>query len=219
MRVFWVSALVVLAGCGGTVDHRAPASGPHDSGTLGGSGTDGAMVGSGAVGTGGSTNGASQHGGTGGSGSTGGSTVVAGAPPAAGQPGAGGQPEEACSGLACLDGAELLYHPNRNWQGTSSGAPGQELTEKDYAPLVGDPIPIFFAPGALELQMMPVKGTVVYGKRDPKRTDVAWFELDGGAGGRFVVKAQDDELDAEYTVYGSGRPVISSTRGTVDSPR
>jgi hypothetical protein len=93
---------------------------------------------------------------------------------------------------------------------------GQELAEKDYSPLVADAIPISFAPGAASLQIMPVNGTIVRGKRDPNRTDAAWFDLDGFAGGRFVVKANGAELDAEYTLYGSGRPILSSTRGTIE---
>jgi len=171
------------------------------------------MIGSGATGAGASRN----DGGVGGAESAGGTLASAGAPPAAGEPGTGGQPVEACSGLACLDGAELIYHPNRSWQESGGATPTRELAEKDYTPLVGDPIPVFFAPGAMELQMMPATGSTVYGKRDPRRTDVAWFELGGFSGGRFVVEAQGNELSAEYTIYGSGRPILSSTRGTLDS--
>jgi hypothetical protein len=42
----------------------------------------------------------------------------------------------------------------------------------------------------------------------------AWYELtDAFAGGRFVVWRSDSGLQGELTVYGSGRPIISSERG------
>jgi hypothetical protein len=118
-----------------------------------------------------------------------------------------------------LEGAELLYHPTRTWQPPPGNvAQTDELAEEDYTPFVADAIPLRFSPDATSLQMLVSGGTIVQGERDSSRPDIAWFMLDGFAGGRFVVTVEDAELHAEHTVYGSGRPVVSSTRGTVDLP-
>jgi len=94
-----------------------------------------------------------------------------------------------------------------------------ELQEADYTPLLGPTWRAKFSSDALALDLTPTAGgDAVHGTRDTKRTDSAWFELELFAGGRFVVQASSSELQAEYTVYGSGTPIISSTRGLLESP-
>lgn len=133
--------------------------------------------------------------------------------------GAGGQP--ACVGLDCLAGADLLYVPDRAWQ-RPTGAPNDtnaQLSEADYTPLAGPTWRAKFSSDARALDLTPsAGGDTVHGTRDPQRQDQAWFELSLFAGGRFLVQASANELQAEYTTYGSGMPIVSSTRGRLESP-
>ncbi len=56
----------------------------------------------------------------------------------------------------------------------------------------------------------------VRGKRTSTTDEQAWYELtDAFAGGRFVVWQSTTGLQGELTVYGSGRPIISSERGAL----
>lgn len=134
--------------------------------------------------------------------------------------GAGGEAgSPACAGLECLAGAELIYVPDREWQRPAAGNPMAELQEADYTPLLGPTWRAKFSSDALALDLTPTAGgDTVHGTRDAKRQDRAWFELALFAGGRFVVQASSNELQAEYTTYGSGSPIIGSTRGLLKSP-
>ena len=94
-----------------------------------------------------------------------------------------------------------------------------ELQEADYTPLQGPTWRAKFSIDALGVDLTPTAGgDTVHGTRDTKRADSAWFGLELFAGGRFVVQASSRELRAEYTIYGSGSPIISSTRGSLQSP-
>ena len=95
----------------------------------------------------------------------------------------------------------------------------QELSEADYQPLSGPSWLAKFSADALAVDLTPVAGgATVHGTRDQTREGRAWFELVLFAGGRFVVQASSSELHAEYTNYGSGMPIIGSTRGLLLAP-
>lgn len=55
-----------------------------------------------------------------------------------------------------------------------------------------------------------ISGTLMEGTEEYKE-----YDLDKGlfADGRFVVWITDSNFEAEYTVYGSGAPIIRSERG------
>jgi hypothetical protein len=94
-----------------------------------------------------------------------------------------------------------------------------ELSEADYKAVSGPTWLAVFSSDALEVDLTPsAGGAPVHGTRDQKRKDRAWFELTLFAGGRFVVQASGAELGAEYTTYGSGNPIIGSTRGLLQAP-
>ncbi len=134
--------------------------------------------------------------------------------------GAGGQ-ATSCVGLDCLAGAHLVYQPTRIWHAPAGPINSSELAEADYSALQGQPIALTFSDDGLHLQLQPTAGgATVLGERDSLHTDRAWYELELFAGGRFVVQlAADGQFEAEHTVYGSGSPIISSTRGVLkDSP-
>lgn len=158
------------------------------------------------------------EGGAAGVGAASGAAAIAGAE--ASDAGAGGQPgSPTCDGLDCLAGAELIYVPDREWQRPASGTPMVELQEADYTPLQGPTWRAKFSIDALAVDLTPTAGgDTVHGTRDTKRADSGWFGLELFAGGRFVVQASSRELRAEYTIYGSGSPIISSTRGLLKSP-
>jgi hypothetical protein len=119
-----------------------------------------------------------------------------------------------------LSGAELLYVPDRAWQRPATPVSiWTELSESDYEPQALPPWVAHFSSDAQMLTLTPTAGgPIAYGTRDPKHEDEAWFELVLFAGGRFVVQASGNELHAELTVYGSGMPVTSSTRGLLETP-
>jgi len=158
-----------------------------------------------------------------GSGGVGGEPSGAGAPPGgagAGGAGAGGESTQ-CVGLDCLAGAHLIYQPTRTWHApagpiSSSG----ELSEADYTPMQGQPIELTFSDDALAVKLQLTNGVAtVLGERSAAHSDRAWYELELFAGGRFVVQLSDGQFVAEHTIYGSGSPIISSTRGTLkDAP-
>jgi len=47
--------------------------------------------------------------------------------------------------------------------------------------------------------------------------DHVYYNISEGlvAGGRFVIKRINDQLNAEYTIYGSGIPIIKSEKGNI----
>jgi hypothetical protein len=208
---------LLLVACGGT-SARAPKRSP---GAGGAAGEPSAAAGA--------VNALPAEGGAGGAGlgvggAVGGADAGAAGTPgaeagAAGAAGAGGQP--ACVGLDCLAGAELLYVPDRAWQ-RPTAAPNNtsaELSETDYTPLAGPTWLAKFSSDAQALDLTPsAGGDTIHGTRDPQRQDQAWFELSLFAGGRFLVWASANELHAEYTSYGSGMPIVSSTRGLLETP-
>lgn len=79
----------------------------------------------------------------------------------------------------------------------------------------GQPIAVTFSDDAMAIQLQPSVGATVLGQRSPAHTDRAWYELELFAGGRFVVQLADGQFVAEHTIYGSGKPIVSSTRGTL----
>jgi hypothetical protein len=117
--------------------------------------------------------------------------------------------------------AELIYQPTREWQRPAQPlGPSDEaaLSEADYRPLLGPTLALKFSSDALQVELTPTAGgDTVRGTSDPQQTDRAWYRLELFAGGRFVVQAAASELQAEFTVYGSGNPIVSSTRGVLQA--
>jgi len=55
----------------------------------------------------------------------------------------------------------------------------------------------------------------VEGERSSADSDRIWYDFDISAGGRFVIWQTADGLQAEETIYGSGRPMLRSLRGSL----
>lgn len=206
-----VAAALAVVACGGKAAHNLerPPDGSAGASNVAGSAN---AAGSSSAGLGG-------EGGAAGSGleNLGGAAGAAGA--GLSEAGAAGQ-ASLCVGLECLAGAELLYVPDRQWQRpTVPVDTTEELSEADYQAFSGPAWLAKFSTDALSVDLTPVAGgTAVHGTRDQTRAGRAWFDLTLFAGGRFVVRATSGELHAEYTTYGSGMPIISSTRGLLEEP-
>ena len=134
--------------------------------------------------------------------------------------GAGGEAAGPCLDLSCLAGADLIYQPTAEWQGTNAVGMGDsiDLDSANYVKKMGlTPFSLHFSADASELTMTPVGGSEhTRAARDPKHTDRAWYSLELFAGGRFVVRVEADGLRAEHTTYGSGNPIIGSTVGYIE---
>lgn len=212
-RLLFAPLILLLLACGGTTRNGQPSPSPG-----GAAGQPSAAAGmsnlaavAGGAASAGSPGGQSEGGGSHAAGAAGAEASTAGAAGQAGSP--------ACTGLDCLAGAELLYVPDREWQRPAAGGGMSELDEADYEPLLGPTWRAKFSSDALTVDLTPsAGGDTVHGTRDPKRAAGAWFELQLFAGGRFLVTPSSSELRAEHTIYGSGMPILSSTRGLLESP-
>jgi len=130
--------------------------------------------------------------------------------------GAGGQSLPGCRQLECLAGAEWVYWPDREWQRSTANPASTELLEADYQPKMASPWDVQISSDGQQILLTArAGGNAVQGLRDAQRTDRAWFDLMLAIGGRFVVQVGAPNFQAEYTAYGSGVPIVSSTRGAL----
>ena len=233
LPLVWLALSVLLAACGkstGNAPNGLPhaggaggepdnAAGMPEGGVSAGSGGRVAAAGASAGGVAGASAGGvagASAGGVAGASTGGAEGAEGGAAGAAGLAGSG-----PCLELSCLAGGQFVYVPTRQWQSsaTPAGKPDAvELSEADYAPLLGPRYNVTFSGDAQHVEVTPsAGGDTVQGTRRTPPVDQARFELELFAGGRFVVQLGNAAWQAEYTVYGSGRPIVSSTRGELQS--
>jgi hypothetical protein len=94
-------------------------------------------------------------------------------------------------------------------------SPSDQLAEADYQRVSGGPTyPIVVSDRSLRVA---IGSPPLEGSRTTVATKGIVYELREGtfAGGRFVVWASNQGLQAELTIYGSGRPIVRSERGTL----
>jgi hypothetical protein len=106
---------------------------------------------------------------------------------------------------------------DRAWDGLDGGIsfPSDPLAEDDYEPVSGGPVyPIVVTDLG---SRVAVGATPLEGARSSTDGDRIVFELSEGtfAGGRFAVWGLNHGLQAELTIYGSGRPIVKSERGSL----
>jgi hypothetical protein len=121
-------------------------------------------------------------------------------------------PAEVLRGL--VDGS-WVFSVDRAWDGVSGHIvfPSDSLTDDDYKPTDQSPT---YAVVLSEAGAHIMVGTTPFiGQRTSASSARLVFELSQGtfAGGRFVVWRQSNALQAELTIYGSGRPIVQSERG------
>jgi len=97
----------------------------------------------------------------------------------------------------------------------SAAFPSDQMTEADYQPVSGGPTyPIVVSDRSSHVS---IGSPPLEGFRTSVATKGIAYDLREGtfAGGRFVVWSSDRGLEAELTIYGSGRPIVKSERGAL----
>jgi len=106
-------------------------------------------------------------------------------------------------------------HVDRKWKGLPGDVqfPTDPLDEEDYEPVDDGPVYAVVVSGGG--QSVEVGDEPVVGVLEPGQPGEWLFNLTEGtfAGGRFVVWSSESALQAEFTIYGSGVPIVSSERG------
>ena len=104
---------------------------------------------------------------------------------------------------------------DRVWDGASGNAtfPSDPLSEEDYQPTANGPA--YAVVVSDHGHTVSVGATPFVGSQTAASAERVEFALAQGtfAGGRFVVWPSVETLEAELTLYGSGRPIVQSERG------
>lgn len=127
----------------------------------------------------------------------------------------GGISDNFASLLNPLCGNELTLVVNRISEHPDIPMPFDRLDESDYAAVENAAAyQVSFSEDMKTVSIMPdsVSGILV-----ENTEGCLSYDLDNGlfAGGRFLLWINDDRFEGEYTIYGSGVPIISSERGTL----
>jgi len=126
----------------------------------------------------------------------------------------GGDHAEPASLDAFADG-EWSLHVDRTWDGASAKvtAPTDALSEADYHPTAEPTVHLVVV--QKDGAFVSVGASPIHGSRSAASPTAIEFELSDGtfAGGRFVVRPGGKTLEAELTLFGSGRPIVESHRG------
>jgi hypothetical protein len=106
---------------------------------------------------------------------------------------------------------------DRAWDGQSgsAGSPSDQLADNAYQRVTGGgTYRVIVSDHASAVSIGP---TSVRGQRTTSAGTCLVFSLSEGAfaGGRFVVWEGSEGLQAEVTLYGSGRPIVESERGAL----
>ena len=116
-----------------------------------------------------------------------------------------------------LNGSNFVFHVNRRADHPDVQLPFEELQETDYITTNnGRQYRVNFSENIETIIIIPdsISGTL------EKDTDeLKQYALKEGlfAGGRFIVWIANNRFEAEYTIYGSGVPIIQSERGYLES--
>jgi hypothetical protein len=117
---------------------------------------------------------------------------------------------------AFVDG-QWEFTVDRVWDGVSGNIifPSDPLSEDDYQP--APQVSTYRVVLSDQGRTVSVGTTPFVGARTAASGERVFFDLSQGtvAGGRFVVWAGAETLQAELTLYGSGRPIVQSERGTL----
>ncbi len=114
-----------------------------------------------------------------------------------------------------LDGNNFILKIDRILN-TSGQLPSHELQEDDFVPTNEDiQYDVTFSEDGQKITIAPgaVSGILINAGEDSR-----FYELNTGlfAGGGFLIWLKKSGFEAEYTIFGSGVPIISSFRGNLD---
>ena len=112
-----------------------------------------------------------------------------------------------------LGGNDFILEVSRISEYPNVQFPSDQLNEKDYVEINhGSEYEVSFSEDNKTISIMhdSISGTIMEDTEQYKK-----YDLDKGlfAGGRFIVWITDGQFEAEYTIYGSGVPIIKSERG------
>ena len=116
-----------------------------------------------------------------------------------------------------LGGNDFILEVNRISEHPNVQFPSDQLDENDYREIDhGSEYEVSFSENIQAIWIMndSISGTIIEDTEEYKK-----YDLNKGlfAGGRFVVWINEGRFEAEYTVYGSGVPIIRSERGYLQS--
>jgi hypothetical protein len=124
--------------------------------------------------------------------------------------------EDSTVTFTLLNNSSFIFHVDRRASHPDVQSPFEELQEIHYIP-VNDSTryEVAFSANIESVLIMPdsVSGTLVKNTNEIKYYMIS---VDLFAGGRFMVWISQKKLNAEYTIYGSGVPIIQSERGYLE---
>jgi hypothetical protein len=119
--------------------------------------------------------------------------------------------------FSMLKGSVFILKVDRVSLGPGVQFPNDSLKESDYTTTNEDiQYEVAFSEDGKTVVINPGP---VSGVKTKDNVICKYFELSDGlfAGGRFLVWIDNNEFEAEFTVYGSGVPIIRSERGILQS--
>lgn len=121
--------------------------------------------------------------------------------------------------FSLLIGREYILKTDRVSLGPEVQFPADSLDESYYTASDEDiNHEVTFSEDGKIVSILP--GPVVGGlKKDGKTSKYYKLEYGLAAGGRFIIWIDEKDLEAEFTVYGSGIPIIKSERGNLELKR
>jgi hypothetical protein len=122
--------------------------------------------------------------------------------------------------FSLLSDHTFMLTVDRVAQGPDVQFPHDSLIESDYTPTTEEiRYEITFSENGQTVAIESIENETVTGERSNDGETSKRYELDEGlfAGGRFIIWISNGHFEAEYTVYGSGVPIIRSERGKLIS--
>jgi len=133
-----------------------------------------------------------------------------------------GCPSPGAVDIEQLAGGSFEYQVTHEWEGSDPlpQLPSDELADADYAATDdGARWSVVFSEDGGEVELAAGAGAQVFTGTDVQTDDQrVRFELVEGtvAGGHFAIWSEGATLAAELTLYGSGVPIVESTRGVLE---
>ena len=113
-----------------------------------------------------------------------------------------------------LDGGNFELNVDRALESAASVQfPMDDLQEINYKEL--NEVTIYNVKFSEDGRIVVIEPGSIYGQKTNNSVESIYYELGKGtfAGGRFIVWINNNEFEAELTIYGSGLPIVKSERG------
>ena len=125
-----------------------------------------------------------------------------------------------CENLQCIQADRAYsYRPTREARRpVATVAPGAEvLPESAYDAIESGPThSVTFSADLMQVELVAMEGAErLVGTQQERTSDRIAYDLDAFAGGALIVRWDQPTLEAELTLFGSGVPITSSSRGVL----